>query len=204
MTMNIGVIGTGKMGGTLGKLWADKGHQVLFGSRDLQKAKTMASTIGPSATGGTYAEAAQFGEAVLFAVPWRVAQDVIQAAGNLTGKVLMDCTNPGATGLVAGQTSDAEEIARWAVGARVVKAFNQIGYENLSNPQFGSQQASTFICGDDEAAKSIVARLGEDIGFDVIDAGPLSNARLLESLTMLWGQLARKQGRNIAFKLLRR
>jgi len=202
--MNIGVIGRGKMGGNLGKLWAGKGHRVLFGSREPQKAKTMASTIAPNASGGTYTEAAQFGEAVLLAVPWRAAQDAIKAAGNLVGKVLIDCTNPGLTGLLAGQTSSAEEIAKWATGARVVKAFNYIGYENLSNPQFGSQQASAFICGDDEAAKSVVTRLAEDIGFDVVDAGPLPNAQLLESLAMLWVQLARKQGRNIAFKLLRR
>ncbi|KKN34422.1 hypothetical protein LCGC14_0793980, partial [marine sediment metagenome] len=83
---------------------------------------------------------------------------------------------------------------------------NSLGAENLTKLQFGSQNASTFICGDDLEAKSIVSKLGEDIGFDVIDAGPLKNARLIEPLAMLWIDLAfnRGMGTDIAFKLLRR
>lgn len=208
--MKIGIIGTGNMGGSLGRLWASKGHDGFFGSRNPKKAKTLASSIGPNANGGTYAEATQFGEVVVLAVPWPAAQNAIQAAGDLTGKVLVDCTNPvapGLAGLLFGHTtSAAEEISRWATGAKVVKAFNTLGAQNLPNLHFGSQQASTFICGDDEIAKSRVTKLGEEIGFDVVDAGPLLNARLLEPLAMLWIQLAYKQGMgpDIAFKLLRR
>ena len=87
-----------------------------------------------------------------------------------------------------------------------MKAFNTIGAENMLNPQFGSMIASMLICGDDPGAKSIVSKLAEEIGFEAIDAGPLSNARLLEPFALLWIYLAVKQGlgRNIAFKLLRR
>ena len=210
--MNIGIIGAGNVGGNLGKLWAGKGHDILFGVRDPQSPKVQAllDAIGLKARAGSVAEAASLGEVVVHAVPWPAAQDAIQAAGDLTGKVLVDCTNPiapGFAGLSVGlTTSAAEEIAGWATGARVVKAFNTTGAQNFSNPQFGSQQASMFLCGDDAAAKSVVTGLGEEIGFDMVDTGPLSNARLLEPLAMLWIYLAYPHGMgpDIAFKLLRR
>lgn len=88
----------------------------------------------------------------------------------------------------------------------MVKTFNSTGSVNMVDPRYGSQPASMFLCGDDSKAKSVVARLGEEIGFEMIDAGPLANARLLEPLAMLWISLAYRQGLgpNIAFKLLRR
>jgi predicted dinucleotide-binding enzyme len=87
----------------------------------------------------------------------------------------------------------------------VVKAFNTIGAINFAKPVFGRQRATLFICGDDDPAKAVVARLAEDIGFEVVDAGPLTQARLLEPLAMLWISLAfNKLGTNIAFKLTRR
>ncbi|NIM50921.1 MAG: NAD(P)-binding domain-containing protein [Gemmatimonadales bacterium] len=100
----------------------------------------------------------------------------------------------------------AEEIAGWAKGARVVKAFNTLGAQNFLNPRFGGQVANMFICGDDVAAKSTVGKLVEELGFDLVDAGPLTSARLLEPLAMLWIRLAYAEGLGpeIAFKLLRR
>jgi len=207
--MNIGILGTGKMGSSLGKLWAAKGYKIMFGSRTLQKAKTLAKSIG-QAEGGTIAEAAKFGRVVLLATPWRAASETLKAAGSLAGKVLIDCTNPPASdfaGLGGGHTtSAAEKIADWASGAKVVKAFNTIFWQNLGNPRFGSQNASLFYCGDEEEAKAVVAKLGQDLGFEPIDVGPLMNARYLESLAILWIELAlgRGMGTDIAFKLIRR
>jgi predicted dinucleotide-binding enzyme len=128
----------------------------------------------------------------------------------MSAKILVDCTNPllsGTSSLAVGHTtSAAEQIAGWAEGASVVKTFNSTGSVNMVDPRYGSQPASMFLCGDDSKAKSVVARLGEEIGFEMIDAGPLANARLLEPLAMLWISLAYRQGLgpNIAFKLLRR
>ncbi|MHA2184721.1 MAG: NADPH-dependent F420 reductase, partial [Promethearchaeota archaeon] len=154
--------------------------------------------------------AAQFGEVIVLAVPWSAVKETIEVVGDLTGKIIIDCTNavaPHLGGLLLGHTtSAAEKIAEWAKAAKVIKAFNSLGAENLTKLQYGSQSASTFICGDDMDAKSIVRNLGEELGFDVVDAGPLENARLLEPLAMLWIDLAYKQGMgtDIAFKLLRR
>jgi predicted dinucleotide-binding enzyme len=126
----------------------------------------------------------------------------------LTGKVLIDCTNPigpNFTSAVGPTTSGAETVARWAEGARVVKAFNTTGFNVMEQPGFGAEAASMFICGDDAAAKSDVTALAEQLGFEVVDCGPLANARLLENLALLWISLARQGlGRDIAFKLLRR
>ena len=208
--MKIGIIGTGNVGNALGKIFANLGHEIMFGSRNPQKAIDIANKIGTNTCGGSYSEAAKFGDLVILAVHWDAVKDSVQAAGNLNGKILVDCVNPLAprlSGLSIGlSTSAAEELAKLTPGAKVVKAFNTTGTPNYFDPQFGSQKASGFICGDDKDAKSTVAKLVEEMGFDVIDAGPLKNARLLEPLAMLWIDLAYVQGfgPNIAFKLLKR
>ncbi|MGH9377866.1 MAG: NADPH-dependent F420 reductase [Terriglobia bacterium] len=211
--MKIAIIGAGNVGGALGKLWAAKGHQVMFGVPDPQGTKTQAlvKSIGNRATAGSVKDAASFGEVVVLATPWPATQDAVRAAGDLAGKVVIDCTNPLAadlSGLVIGTTtSAAEEVARWARGAKVVKAFNTIGADNFGNPKFGSEAASMFICGDDAAAKSRAGELAAELGFDVVDVGPLTAARSLEPLAMLWIDLALKQGwgpSGHAFKMLRR
>jgi hypothetical protein len=210
-TVNIGIIGSGNVGKALGETWLKKGHEVLFSySRDPQKLRAYAAGLGGNASAGTPAEAVNFAEVVLFAPPWPAVEDALRAAGPLTGKVLIDCTNPlkpDLSGLAIGQTTSAgEQVARRATGARVVKAFNSTGAENMKNPQFGSQRATMFICGDDAGAKSIVAGLARDAGLEVVDAGALSISRLIEPLAMLWIHLAYGQqlGTGFAFTLLKR
>jgi 8-hydroxy-5-deazaflavin:NADPH oxidoreductase len=209
--VNIGIIGSGNVGGTLGMAWAGRGHQILFSySRDPKKLAGLVASAGPNASAGSPAEEAQFGEVVVLAIPWATVDDALQVAGSLAGKILIDCTNPlkgDLSGLEIGHTtSAAEEIARRAPGARLVKAFNSIGAANMANPVFGSQRATMFFCGDDAAAKTIVARLVEETGFEPVDAGALAIARLLEPLAMLWIHLAyaRGMGPDFAFKLVQR
>ena len=210
--MKIGIIGAGNIGGTLGRAWAAKGHEVVFGVRDPRgpKVQELVKATGGKARAASPAEAAAHGEVVLLATPWAAAQAALRGAGDLTGKILIDATNPlrpDLSGLTLGHTtSAAEEVARWAPGATVVKAFNTIGAQHMANPRFGTQSASMLICGDDAAAKKAVLALAEVLGFDPVDAGPLTQARLLEPLAMLWISLAYAYGHgaDIAFKLLRR
>jgi predicted dinucleotide-binding enzyme len=208
--MKIGIIGTGRLGSTLGKMWAEKGHVIMFGSHDPDKAKKLATSIGSNASGGTYEDAAKFGEVIILAVPWSGAKESIKTAGDLNGKIIVDSTTTAAPHLggtlIKVTPSAAEKVAKWATGADVVKAVHTIGVDSLNKLQFGSQQSSLFICGDNLAAKTKLKQLGVDLGFDVIDAGPLTNARLIEPLALLWIELAYKQGMgtDIAFKLLRR
>jgi NADPH-dependent F420 reductase len=211
--MKIGILGAGSMGGTLGRLWSELGHEIHFGLRDpaSDKAQRTRAAMGQHASCGSPADAAEFGEVILIAVPWIATQQVLSPiAPRLAGKVLIDCTNPikpDLSGLAIGHTtSAAEEIARWTPGARVVKAFNTVGAGSLGNARYGDHSASMFICGDDEPAKEVVTELADATGFEVIDAGPLIEARYLEPLAMLWIHLAirGKFGPKIAVKLLRR
>ncbi len=209
--IKIAVLGAGNVGGALGRLWAGKGHFVTFGTPNpsSDKVANLLRAI-PSARAATNRDAAQSADAVALCVPWPVAQEAIQLSGSLVGKILIDAMNPLAndlSGLVVGlTTSAAEQVASWAPGARVIKAFNTIGSMNYGNARFGSQRADGFYCGDDQAAKDVVKQLIEDIDMEPVDVGPLRNARLLEPLAMLWIDLAvnQRQGANHGFKLLRR
>ena len=201
--MKIGIIGTGKMGSHLAQRWVAKGHEIMFGSRTPDKAVDLAKQVGKNATGGSMAAAAEFGEVVVLAVPWRAAKEVAAALGSLEGKTLIDITNPLLPEMAGLDTeigtSAAEQIAEWAEGANVVKAFNTIYFVNLDNPVFGGKRATLFLCGDDQGAKGQVRQLGKDIGLAPVDCGPLWMARHLESLGFIWIYLAFKQGKGTDF-----
>ena len=203
--MKIGILGAGNVGGNLGQAWAAHGHEIVFGVRDPQSAKvrSLLNKIGRNARAASVSEAASFGEVIVLAVNWSAVPDVLHNAGDLSGKILVDATNRITPGASDRAPSAAEHVAELAPGTRVVKAFNTIGADHFTNPWIGSESASMFICGDDADAKAIVAGLAQELGFDVVDAGPLSNAHLLESLALLWIRLSRSLGRNIGFKLLR-
>lgn len=210
--MNIGIIGSGNIGTGLGKIWAGKGHQVLFSfSRDQEKLKALAAA-GQNVRAGSPAEAAGHATVLLLAVPWGHVPEALKAAGPLQDKIVIDCTNPltpDFSGLAVGHaTSAAEEIAKWAPGAKVVKAFNTVFAEIYHSDSrfFGSRMATMFYCGDDEGAKSTVVGLIRETGFEPIDAGPLRSARYLEPVAMLMIQLGYGQGmgKDIALQLIRR
>ena len=203
--MKISILGAGNVGGTLGAGWVKRGHDVVFGLRDPKKGD--ASTTAKVAS---VMEAAQSSEIVVLAVPWNAVPDAVRSAGDLKGKIILDATNPvlpDFSGLdTAPGTSGAEKVATLAPGVPVVKVFNTTGYPNMANPDYNGQPATMFYCGDDAGAKSTASGLARDLGFEPVDAGPLSQARLLEPLALLWITLALKQGLgvNFAFKLIRR
>ena len=210
--MKIGVIGAGNVGGTIGRGWAHKGHEVLFGVRDPRDAKVadLLAESGNKASAGSIRQAAAFGDVVALSTPWAAAREAIQMAGDLSGKIVLDCTNPlrsDASGLDVGHTtSGGEMVASWAENARVVKIFNMTGFGNMADPRYGAEAATMFLCGNDAEAKDVASKLAKDLGFDPVDVGALREARLLEPLAMLWIHLAFVQGMGtgIAFKLMRR
>lgn len=210
--MNIGIIGSGNIGSGLGKLWAKKGHKVIFSfSRNSEKLKALADSV-ENASAGSPADAVEQSEVILLSVRWENLKEALDAAGPLKGKIVIDCINPLAPdlkGLVVGHnTSSAEEITRMAPGAIVVKAFNTIFAEiyHSESRLFGSRMPTMFYCGDDGDAKTTVVKLIKEIGFEPMDAGPLKSARYLEPLAMLMIQLGYEQGMgtNIALSLIRR
>jgi NADPH-dependent F420 reductase len=208
--MKIGIIGAGDVGGTLGMRWKQKGHEIMFGVPNRQSPSVQKLIqLDRNLEFGEIMETVAFGDVIVLAVPWTSIEETILKAGNLSNKILIDPTNPltpDLKGLAMDNSSAAEKISNLAKSAKVVKAFNMIGAKALNNLIFDSQRADLFICGDDSRSKQIVRELAIDIGFDVIDVGPLVNARMLEYLALLWIELAFRQqlGPNIAFKLLRR
>jgi len=211
--MKIGIIGSGNVGGTLGSRWARGGHEVVFGSRNPQSddQKELARKAGPNAGTGTPKEAAAASDVIALATPWPATRDALQSLGNLAGKVLIDVTNPllpDLSGLDYGGagSSGAERVAGWAPGARVVKAFNTVGFNVMADAKFGAERPLMFYCGDDAAAKRIAHDLAVELDFEPADAGPLTQARVLEPFALLWVSLAIKYGygADFAFKMLRR
>lgn len=209
--MKIGIIGTGNVGSALGKGWANKGHMILFGTRqpESEKVKKLLAEVGERATAVTIPAAIQQANVIVLATPWNVLAQVTQSVNDWRGKIVIDATNPIAPGFqlaVGYTTSAAEQLAAHLPGASVVKAFNTTGSENMADPLYDGEPITMFICGDDVEAKATVTELAEALGFDVADVGGLDMARLIEPMAMVWINLAIKQGlgRNIAFKLVRR
>ncbi len=209
--MNIAIIGHGNIGGGLAKAWAKNGHAIVFGAREPDKADLIAVASGIGAKTATVRAAVEGAEVVVFAMPWGAVDDVIASAGDLAGKIVIDCTNAVVRGkngmsLAYGHTSSSsEELAKKIPLAKVFKSFNAQGAENLRDPSYRGVAASNFFCGDDPEARKVVRELVEDVGFQAVDAGPLENARLLEPLMLLWMVSSRALGtRDIAFKILER
>lgn len=198
------MIGAGNVGATLGKRLRDAGNNVRWGVPNPSDAKYQGLEVT------TPKDAVQDAEIVFLAVPWFSAEAAVKELGDLREKIIVDVTNPigkDFSGLVPFDDSSAgEQIAAWAEGAKVVKAFNTIGFNVMENPQFDSGRASLLVAGDDAVAKQTVMSLADSIGFEPVDAGPLSMARHLESLAWIWITLAMKQGKgpNIVFRLLHR
>lgn len=210
--MRIAAIGIGNVGGALARKWAVRGHDMALGARDASsgKARELAQTIGPRARILAPAEAAAWADVVCLATPWANAEEAIRSLGDLSGKTVIDCTNPlksDLSGLTHGfDVSGGELVQRWAQGAHVVKCFNTVGFNIMENPVVDGRKSAMFYCGDQQPAKDRARALAEDIGFEAIDAGPLSSARLLEPFALLWISSAYRfgLGREFAFTISRR
>ncbi|WP_280949805.1 NADPH-dependent F420 reductase [Rhizobium multihospitium] len=184
--MKIAVIGTGNMGAGLARLLAGARSDVVIGHRDPAKAAAFAAELGAGVEAGGVAAAVKLADIVLLALPYGAIADMLKEAGNLKGKVLIDISNPVTAdfrGLVVGHSSSAaEEIQALVPEATVVKAFNTIFAPLLPAEGRNGKVLQVFIAGDDEKAKNAVSRLVKSIGFEAVDAGPLTNARFIEPI----------------------
>jgi predicted dinucleotide-binding enzyme len=198
MSMRVGILGSGLMGGKLGTLFARAGHEVVFSyARSKEKLKRLARDAGGKARVGTPAEAADGADALLLAVHWLRFDDVVKQAGDLSGKVLVTCSlpmNANDTDLALGHmSSGAEQLAKRLPQARVVSAFNTVPSEvffGVYEARRKTPKPSLAYCGDDAASKRIAAQLIRDVGFDPVDAGPLRVARYTEPFALLMARLA--------------
>jgi len=196
--MRIGILGSGLMGGKLGTIFARAGHEVLFSySRTEEKLKRLARQAKGKAAASAVQEAAQTADVLLFAVHWSRVDDVLEQAGDLSGKLVVTCSlpmNADDTALVVAHTSSgAEELARKVPNAKVVAAFNTVPSEVLFDVYANRRKAlrpNLVYCGDDARAKRSAARLIRDTGFEPLDVGPLRIARYTEPFGLLVAQIA--------------
>ncbi len=207
--MKIAIIGAGSVGATLGRRWHGKGHTIRYGVREPGADKY--ETLADHASVFSNHEAAAGADIVVLATPWQTTEAAISELGSaIDGKVLIDCTNPleaDLSGLTHGfDDSGGEQVARWAPSARVVKALNTTGSNNMEDPEIDGIRTVMFVAGDDAEARATVAGLTDELGFDTIEVGELASACMLEQLAMLWISLAFRfgMGREIGLAVLRR
>lgn len=188
----VAMIGTGNVGAALGRRFAENGHTIIYGSRNPSAAdvRELVAATGNGAAAATQAEAAARAEIVVLAVPWTAAADIVRALPDLSGKVVVDPTNPRMTASDGFadypiDDSNAERIAELAPGAHVVKAFSTLGAETMFDPSLAGGPVTVPIVGDDRAAKERVAELARAIGLEAVDVGPLRHARIIEGLHYL-------------------
>lgn len=215
MAKRIGMLGSGVVGQTLAEGFLKHGYEVMLGTRDPSKeaARKWLATH-PGAKTGTFRETALFGQIVVLAVLGRVVEGVIEQAGadHLTGKILIDTTNPLASdtpvdGMLEFTTgpneSLGEKVQQLLPNAHVVKAFNSVGSAFMVNPRFEQGTPTMFICGNHPGAKQSVAEICVQFGWEPFDCGGIIASRAIEPLCRLWvlpGFL--RNDWNHAFKML--
>jgi 8-hydroxy-5-deazaflavin:NADPH oxidoreductase len=190
--MKIAVIGAGNVGRAIGAGWAAKGHDVIYGVRDPAK-------HSGAAVYRTVADAASNAEVVVLCVMFHQIEEALRGCGDLGGKILLDPTNPlapaeGGLKLAMGFDTSCAEFIAARTKAVVVKSLNQVGAGVLGDTSGYPVRPIQFVAGDEAEAKRVVKKLVEDLGFDVLDAGPLAAARLLEPLAMVWIDQALRYG----------
>ena len=208
--MSVGIIGAGNVGRALASAFARNNQSVVIGAPKPEKYVNALNSLGSKVELTSVPAAIQASDIVILAVPYSAAESIVGGVGDWRSKIIVDATNPIAgemEGLSVGTTtSGAEEIAKHAHNARVVKAFNTTGAENLADSRYANGRIFMPICGDNDDAKKQVISLATLIGFEAIDMGELTAARYLEPFAMTWIHLAIKRGfgRRFAFGLLQR
>ena len=192
---NIGIIGSGRVGGTVGELWLKAGYQVMFSSLDLEHDKALAARLGAGAHAGSSKEAAAFGEVLFVAVPYSALPQVGRDLGDaLKGKIVLDACNPipsrdGEMAIEARALGTGVASPRFLPGARLVRAFNCVGYSSMrSEAHRAGEKLGIPLAGDDAEALQVAGRLVRDAGFDPVVVGGLARAKDFDAGTPIFGK----------------
>ena len=182
--INIGIIGTGNIGGALARHWVNAGHEVFISSRHPEELQALADELGPRAHAGTPAEAADFGEVVIVSVPYSAIPQIgAELSASLANKIVLDTSNPiarrdGAIANLVLQEGSGLATASFLPNARVVRAFNCIPAASLANQSNRQPERIAIpLAGDDAEALVVAQILVDDAGFDAVVVGPLEIAR---------------------------
>jgi len=205
--MKIGIIGSGNVGGNIGRAWAKAGYQVMFSSKDIEADRKLATQVGSGARAGTPQEAAAFGDVLLFAVPYGALPELGKTLGSaLKGKVAIDASNPfpqrdGAIADEARAQGAGFVSARLLPGARIVRAFNAVGAARMGAMHETRGKVGMPLASDDAAAIEVASRLIKDIGFEPVVVGGLAMGKFLMPGTPLAGEHSPDEVRKIASTL---
>jgi len=205
--IKIGVVGSGKVGGTVGGVWAKAGHEVMFSSLDLEADKKLAASLGPNAHAGTPREAAAFGDVLLVSVPYKALPAVGKDLGDLIkGKVIIDTSNPivardGEIATAAREKGAGLASAEYLPGARIVRAFNAIGYSRMGEASHQTERIGMPIAGDDAKAIEVASMLVREVGYEPVLVGPLAMGKYLMPGTPLAGEHSPAEIRQIVTTL---
>lgn len=204
--MNIAIIGSGHIGGTLAQGWARAGHTIRFGVRDLNQFKGKALLDLPRISAVPIADAVAASEVILVAATPSATREIAGALGDVSGKIILDAMN--SVREKAGEfASTSEALRAWTRSSDVVKCFNSTGWENMADPNYGGTGVDMFMAGSSAAGKAVARQLALDLGFaECYDFGGDDKIPLLESFALVWINLAlvQGQGRGTAFKILKR
>ena len=188
----IAIIGTGDVGRALGPAFAKQGHTIVYGSRNPSRnaVASLIEKVGQGASATTQAEAAAGADIVVLAVPGMLAGEIAESLGDLSGKIIIDPTNPMQRSLMTFrhgvETSNAEILQDIAPDADVVKAFNTLSWETMVDPESAGGPVSVPLAGNSGSAKRVVAELVKGMGLEPIDVGPVENSHWLEGMLILW------------------
>ncbi len=199
--MRIAILGAGNVGGGLGKAFAAVGHEVVFGVRDPDSTKTLAALADiPSASALRPSDAVNDADVIMVALRPVAISATIKDLPPLDDRIVIDAMNR-----LDGdrQRSTTEELADLLPGARLAKAFNTTGFENLATARERQTKAAMFVAGDDPDAKRVAMELAAEIGFEPEDAGGMANARSLEEMVRVWIALTQVHGRTVGFAISR-
>jgi len=212
----IGIIGSGAVGKALAKGFLKYGYDTTIASRSEEKRKALADEIGGDIKTADFSETAKQCDIIVLAVKGTMAKNAVEqcGTGNLTGKIIIDTTNPIADAppqngvlkyFTSLDNSLMEDLQKMAPHASFVKSFSCIGSAFMVNPDFSGQKPSMFICGNSENAKKEVHNILDQFGFETEDMGMAEAARAIEPLAMLWCIPGMREGKwGNAFKLLKK
>ena len=193
--LKIGIIGSGNIGGSVGVLWAQAGHQVFFSSRHPENLGELARQAGPTAKVGYPAEAAEFGDVIFMAVPYHAMPEVGKELSSLIqGKVVIDCGNPypsrdGDMAVAALKKGTGIASAEFFPGTRLVRAYNSISYQSIITQAHREGELMAIpVAADDDGALKTASQLIKDSGFDPVFVGPLARAREFDNGSALYGK----------------
>ena len=202
--MKICILGSGNIGSTIGKKWAHAGHEIVFGVRDPQEKHEQAPVefADLAVEYRSVGEAIQGAELVLFAVPHAAVEAIVEEHGSeLGGKILIDATND----FSKQEMSNVPVLQTLSPQPKIVRAFNNLGWENFEDPTFDGQQADLFYCCVEQAG--VISRIEDlirQVGLRPVRVGDLDQLPVVNAVTRLWFSLvsARGKGRRLAFKML--